>query len=217
MPAGFPLPVAHALADCHHVQHLRHQTEAPGRQRSGQSNCGSARAAEIPADSEVRPRDCHARRHPGRTHALGISPELQPGDQQRQLRQAGIRDVERGVPGSPLCDSDDALLRMGQGTGGPKQAHEFHDPDDDYLWAAGIWEEHEELGPCFSMVTTAASPLMSPIHDRMPALLRPEQMQVFLSGSGHWEFQPFAGQLAVTPCESPLSKRQGSGVQGELF
>ena len=58
------------------------------------------------------------------------------------------------------------------GAGGRKQAHEFHDPKDDYLWAAGIWEERTDLGPCYTMVTTADSPLMAPIHDRMPALLR---------------------------------------------
>ena len=110
------------------------------------------------------------------------------------------------------------FYEWGPGVGGRKQAHEFHDPDDDYLWVAGIWEEHPELGPCYSMVTTAASPLMSPIHDRMPALLRPEEMQEFLAGSGHWDFQPFAGSLVVTPCESPLAKNPGTASQqGELF
>ena len=29
-----------------------------------------------------------------------------------------------------------------------KQAHEFDDPEDEYLWVAGIWEEKGELGPC---------------------------------------------------------------------
>lgn len=98
------------------------------------------------------------------------------------------------------------FYEWGPGIGGRKQDHEFHDPDGDYLWTAGIWEEHEELGPCYSMVTTNASPLMSPIHDRMPALLRPDQIQEFLSGSGRWDFQPFTGRLEFTPCVSPLEK-----------
>lgn len=51
------------------------------------------------------------------------------------------------------------------------------------------------------MVTTASSPLMAPIHDRMPALLRPEEMQEWLAGTGHWNFQPYTGPLAVTPCK----------------
>jgi putative SOS response-associated peptidase YedK len=114
------------------------------------------------------------------------------------------------------------FYEWGQGSGGmagKKQAHEFRDPDDDYLWIAGVWEENAELGPCYSMVTTAASPLMAPIHDRMPALLPPEEMQEFLAGSGHWDFQPFAGQLVVTPCDSPLKKHRDHGAeqQQELF
>lgn len=110
------------------------------------------------------------------------------------------------------------FYEWGPGVGGRKQAHEFHAPEDDYLWAAGIWEEHPELGPCYSMITTAASQLMAPIHDRMPALLRPEETQEWMAGSGHWSFQPFTGPLVVTPCESPLAKRRGGDVrQGKLF
>ena len=111
------------------------------------------------------------------------------------------------------------FYEWGPGVAGRKQAHEFHDPDDNYLWVAGIWEENPDLGPCYSMVTTAASPLMTPIHDRMPALLHPEEMQKFLAGNGRWDFQPFTGPLAVTPCESPLKKSPpgDGGVQGSLF
>lgn len=110
------------------------------------------------------------------------------------------------------------FYEWGADTGGRKQPHEFHDPDDGYLWSAGIWEEHAELGPCYTMVTTAASPLMAPVHDRMPALLRPEQMTEFLGGSSRWDFKPFDGPLVVTPCESPLAKRKPpSDSQPELF
>jgi putative SOS response-associated peptidase YedK len=109
------------------------------------------------------------------------------------------------------------FYEWGPVVGGRKQAHEFRETDDDYLWVAGIWEEHTELGPCYSMVTTAASLLMSPIHDRMPALLRPEQMAEWLAGCGPWDFRPFAESLVVTPCESPLSKRRKFDTQQELF
>jgi len=45
-----------------------------------------------------------------------------------------------------------------------------------------------------------------------------EEMQEWLAGSGRWDFQPFAGLLVVTTCESPLAKRPGAGTrQGELF
>lgn len=109
------------------------------------------------------------------------------------------------------------FYEWGPGVGGRKQAHEIGGPDDDYLWAAGIWEENPELGRCYTMVTTGASPLMAPIHDRMPALLKPEEMQEWMAGSGHWGFQPFAGPLVVTPCASPLVKRRDDGAQQKLL
>jgi putative SOS response-associated peptidase YedK len=109
------------------------------------------------------------------------------------------------------------FYEWGPGVGGRKQAYEFGDPDDDFLWVAGVWEPHSAFGPCFSMITTDASLLMSPIHDRMPALLRPEEMHEWLAGDGRWDFQPFAGPLVVTPCDSPLAKRRPDGEQQELF
>jgi len=110
------------------------------------------------------------------------------------------------------------FYEWGPGSGGRKQAHECHDPDDGYLWAAGIWEENKDLGPCFTMVTTAASPLMAPIHGRMPALMQPEEVEEYLAVSGPWNFQPFTGPLVIAPCESPLAKRRDMGPrQGELF
>ncbi|MCF7673732.1 MAG: SOS response-associated peptidase [Akkermansiaceae bacterium] len=78
------------------------------------------------------------------------------------------------------------------------------------------WEDHPELGRCYSMVTTAASSLMAPIHHRMPAILLPAEAPEFLS-CGPWSFQPFAGPPTVTPCASPLVKPQGADPQQELF
>jgi len=108
------------------------------------------------------------------------------------------------------------FYEWGAAPGARKQAHEFRDPDDDFLWVAGIWEDDSDLGRCYSMVTTAASPLMAPIHDRMPAILRPNEMLAYLAG-GRWEFQPFCGMLAITPCVSPLTKRTLPDPQQELF
>ena len=55
------------------------------------------------------------------------------------------------------------FYEWGPGIGGWKQAHEFHDPEDDYLWVAGIWEENPDFGPCYSMVTTGSSPVMTAV------------------------------------------------------
>ena len=110
-----------------------------------------------------------------------------------------------------------AFYEWGPGVGGRKQAHEFHDPKDDYLWIAGIWEEHPDFGPCYSMVTTDASPLMAPIHKRMPAVLHSDDLLDFLDPATSWDFRPFSGDLIVKPCESPLKKPRDGAAQQELF
>jgi len=111
-----------------------------------------------------------------------------------------------------------AFYEWGPGTGGRKQAHEFSDPDDDWLWIAGLWEPGGDLGPCYTMVTTAASPVMAPIHDRMPAVLCADEVAGYINKQrGPWIFRPFAGPLAIMPCASPLTKPKDGGGQGELF
>ena len=68
------------------------------------------------------------------------------------------------------------------------------------------------------MVTTAASTVMAPIHDRMPALLRAEEMPDFLGNLSEWHFQPYNEPLVVKPCDSPLAKRKPtSDSQLDLF
>ena len=124
----------------------------------------------------------------------------------------------RRVSRTPLRDPDVVVLRVGTGKRWAQAGTRVSRPGERLFWVAGIWEEKADLGPCYSMVTTAASPLMAPIHDRMPAVLRPEEMAEFLAGTGHWNFQPFTGPLVVTPCESPLTKRPPhSESQQELF
>ena len=105
----------------------------------------------------------------------------------------------------------------GPGVAGRKQAYEFLDPANDYLWIAGLWEPGGDLGPCYTMVTTYASPLMAPIHNRMPAVLSPDEVHGFLGGEAPWDFRPFAGALVVAPCVSPLAKQQKADSEHGLF
>lgn len=109
------------------------------------------------------------------------------------------------------------FYEWGAGAGGRKQAHEFRNADDDFLWVAGIWEERPELGNCYSMVTTEAPPLMAPIHHRMPAVMFADEVATYLSVEAKWSFKPFAGDLLVTPCDSPLAKPRDPDPQQELF
>ena len=73
------------------------------------------------------------------------------------------------------------------------------------------------LGFCYTMVTTPSSPMMASIHDRMPAVLRAEEVPAFLDLENPWVFRPFNGPLAVTPCESPLKNPRGGTDPQELF
>ena len=108
-----------------------------------------------------------------------------------------------------------AFYEWGPGTGGKKQAHEFRNPDGGFLWVAGIWEQNPELGLCYSMITTDASPAMLGIHTRMPAILPPDRVGDFLAGNRN--LSPFPGPLAVTPCISPLIGPSNANSQPELF
>jgi putative SOS response-associated peptidase YedK len=96
-----------------------------------------------------------------------------------------------------------------------KQPYEFSRPDGDWLWIAGLWETNEQYGPSYATITTAPTPRVEPIHDRLLAIVEWEQGLQFLSG-GDFAFTPYAGDLAIEPCESPL-KRKASGDQGGLL
>ena len=109
------------------------------------------------------------------------------------------------------------FYEWGPGNGGRKQAHEFRHPDDDYLWVAGLWENQDGVGRCYTMVTTAAPPLMAPIHQRMPAVLGPDEIFEYLDTENRWDFRPYDGPIDVSPCESPLAKPRGMDSQPELF
>ena len=101
---------------------------------------------------------------------------------------------------------------------GRKQAYEICNLGDDWLWAAGLWEENAQHGLCYSMITTNATAAVCHIHDRMPALLTPEETERWLSGESEWSFTPFTGQLIATPCQSPLRQPPGNiPSQPELF
>ena len=99
---------------------------------------------------------------------------------------------------------------MGGGKRGGKQAFEIGGEEEDWLWIAGIWEPHPEHGPCYSMVTTEAAPSVRFILDRMPAVLAWTSAEEYLA-PGDFRFTPFAGPLSVSPCESPLARKNPPG------
>ena len=102
------------------------------------------------------------------------------------------------------------------GPKGNKQTHLFRSPNDDYLWIAGLWEESSEVGPCFSMLTTEANSLVSPIHHRMPAIVTANDHEKFLL-KGLKFFEPPPELLIIERAANPLLKRKPSHIQDELF
>ncbi|MEO8616887.1 MAG: SOS response-associated peptidase family protein, partial [Luteolibacter sp.] len=74
---------------------------------------------------------------------------------------------------------------------GKKVPLRFSRPGDGWLWIAGIWEDHEDHGECFSMNTTEPNDVVEPVHDRMPAVLQESQIAPYLAGELN-EFGPSA-------------------------
>ncbi len=75
-----------------------------------------------------------------------------------------------------------------QGTKPPKQPYFIHKPDDSQFAFAGLWERwkgNKDADPLdtFTIITTTPSALMAPIHNRMPAILNPEDYTAWLNPS----------------------------------
>lgn len=102
------------------------------------------------------------------------------------------------------------------GPKGHKKTHLFRSPGNHWLWVAGLWEESPEHGPCFSMLTTEANSLVSPIHHRMPAILSEAEQKSFLL-EGLENHAPAPSLLTVGTTANPLLKNPPTHVQDELF
>lgn len=88
---------------------------------------------------------------------------------------------------------------------GGKVPLRFEDPTGAFLWIAGIWEHDQERGDVFSMITTEPSAQIAPVHDRMPAVLVPENIGPFLSGQLN-AFGPSQAPLAFAEAANFLKK-----------
>ncbi len=90
----------------------------------------------------------------------------------------------------------------------------FEDAKGEWLWLAGIWEESEEHGECFSMITTEPNAVMKPVHDRMPAVLTLAQIPSYLDRELH-EFGPSSVPLEFQEASNFLKAKKPE--TGELF
>lgn len=102
------------------------------------------------------------------------------------------------------------------GPQGRKQTHRFTRTDQQLFWIAGIWEESQKHGACFSMITTTANLVMAPIHERMPAYLEEDQIPAYFAGEMAI-FKPLPESLQVEESANPLLKPKDPPAQMELF
>jgi putative SOS response-associated peptidase YedK len=95
-----------------------------------------------------------------------------------------------------------------QQAGGQKIPYHIRRDDSAVFAFAGLWDRWERGGEDFdscSIIVTAASSAMQPIHERMPVILEPSSYKVWLNPAHENRAQlqalllPYNGKLAVYP------------------
>ncbi|MGC3998740.1 MAG: SOS response-associated peptidase [Anaeromyxobacter sp.] len=81
----------------------------------------------------------------------------------------------------------------------------FHAPDGGPLLLAALLGPAPGGGDGFAIVTTAACPPVSRLHDRMPVILPPEALDAWLSGPPPALRPPRDGALAARPVSSRVN------------
>ena len=63
----------------------------------------------------------------------------------------------------------------------------FNRPDGELFCLAGLWESWMDEGKpleTFTIITTSPNRLVSPVHNRMPVILSPDEAEIWLEGGG---------------------------------
>ncbi|MDK3019516.1 SOS response-associated peptidase [Pseudodonghicola flavimaris] len=89
----------------------------------------------------------------------------------------------------------------------------------------GIWQDwgRDDPQPTCAIVTTAANPVLAPIHHRMPLLLEPEDWPLWLGEAGHGAarlMRPAAEEILVrhrVGTEINSNRAEGPGLIEELI
>lgn len=70
-----------------------------------------------------------------------------------------------------------------EGEPGSKTRTWFSVSDQPVFAWAGMWRDSDEWGPVYSGLMTDANEAVSPVHDRMPVILQPDEHDAWLHGS----------------------------------
>ena len=104
--------------------------------------------------------------------------------------------------------------------GDKKTPHHIHAPDNSLLAFAGLWDHWEKQGEGFdscSIIVTAASRAMQPIHERMPVILNPAQYSTWLNPAHYNRAQlesmlvPYAGSLEIDQISRFVNSPENDG------
>lgn len=89
-----------------------------------------------------------------------------------------IRSRRCLVPSFGFYEPHQTDTHLSPKTGKPvKDQYYFRLPGSDIVWMAGVYEDGH-----FSVVTTAPNQWMQKIHPRMPVVLRPDELEIWLHG-----------------------------------
>ena len=107
-----------------------------------------------------------------------------------------------------------------EGDTGKKQPYYFHLRDGGIFGFAGLWEvwrnpEGEWVKSC-GIITTTANEVVEPIHDRMPVILRPEEIDCWLDPERH-EPQELLSMLTPYPAEAMEAYPVGTAVNSPAY
>lgn len=107
-----------------------------------------------------------------------------------------------------------------------KRQYAFASPDGTPLLLAGIYdrplvddgaETKQAEPPHFSIVTTAPTDGISPIHDRMPLVLDPAESRAWLEGAPAPLFADRSGTVLDIAPETPAARKpDNTAEQGQL-
>lgn len=88
------------------------------------------------------------------------------------------------------------------GPRGDRRPTWFRAPDEGLLLMAGLFDERAD-GTRFTILTTRSSGLVAPLHDRMPVVLRPDQVEAWLEAPDPALMEPAPPEALVARPASP--------------
>lgn len=99
--------------------------------------------------------------------------------------------------------------------GKTKQAHRIQRADGKPMILAGLWADNGYLETTtYTLITTDATPAFEKVHNRLPAIIEPDQVKAWLHGS--WNDAkhmtlPYQGVLDVEPVSNDVGNVRNNG------